>query len=99
MASDLLDIYNTSSSPRVVAVRQIPGLSVNYFDREGKISKEFTPNIQLKQTRFTTEALNYYDKYRQSFSVPESFQPIRQGVNLNRWNEKNSYYKAGQQQG
>lgn len=97
--SDLVDKYNKSDSPRVKDARTIPGLAVNYFDRENQTQIDFTPFAKLKKTDFTDSALNSLDKRVQEFSVPESFTPIDIGIPLNRWNDKKKYYNPGQSHG
>jgi hypothetical protein len=98
--SDLVDIYNRSTKPRPMEAKQIPGLEVNYIDRENRWSVGWT-NFQRRGsgTTWTDEALNYFDYISTHLSIPESFNRIESEIPLNRWNSQNSYYKPGQPQG
>lgn len=99
MATDLKSLYMDSSKARVKEARQIPGLAVNFFDRNSTYQTDFTTFQKLYITEYTNNALNYFDKVSLNFTIPTSFVPVEQGISLNRWNSKNKYYHPGQTQG
>lgn len=96
--SQLVDIYNRSNKLRPVQAKQIPGQTVDYFDRQHEFQTGWT-NFQKKgdPTSWLEKALQYYDDELNSMVVPESFVRHESGIPLNQWNPIKKYYEPGQQ--
>lgn len=93
--SQLLDLFNSSTKARPAASRLIPTQAVHFFDRTGDIQPGFTPFEPLRQTEYTSKALQYYNDERTNMVVPASFQPVEVGINLDRYSPDTPYYKPG----
>jgi hypothetical protein len=95
--SQLVDIYTRSTKLRPMQAKQIPGLAVNFVDRENKFQNGWTNNQRKGDpTSWSIQALNYYDTELKEMVIPESFVPAEQGIPLNQWNPKRRYYTPGQ---
>jgi hypothetical protein len=94
--SDMLTRYNESKAPRVAEAKKIPDLAVDFVDTQDVFQKGWT-NDQKRgdPTTFTTTALGYYDVEVKNILIPDGFQPIEQGVPLNRYGPKNKYSVPG----
>jgi hypothetical protein len=94
--SDMEKRYNESKAPRVAEARQIPKLAVDFVDMQDQWQKGWT-NDQKKgdPTTFTTKALDYYNTEVKNISVPDGYQPIEQGVQINRYTPEKKYFVPG----
>jgi len=95
--SQLVDIYNRSNKLRPVQAKQIPDMTVDYFDRQHDFQEGWT-NFQKKgdPTSWKENALQYYDNELNSMVIPESFVRHESGIPLNQWNPTTRYYQPGQ---
>lgn len=90
--SNIVDLYNKSTKPRVVAARQIPQEATDFFDREHKIADGFTTGVKKgDETQF--KALDEYDEKVQELTPPESFDPQQP---LHRYTPETPFYDPGQ---
>ena len=93
----LLDLYNTSTKPRVTQARQIPDQAVHFFDLQSKFeANEFA--LQRKQgdpTDYTPYALDYYDYELTNMVIPQSFIRTDPSIPLMEWNPTTPYYTPG----
>ena len=94
--SELIRIYETTNRLRPAEARVIPGQEVNFFDRDSQFSANFKTFAQLKETRFTERALQYYNEEFASMVLPSSWRPIWEGIPLNRWTPDAPFYTPGQ---
>lgn len=98
--SQLVDLYNRSQKLRPVQAKQIPGLEVDYFDRQHDFQEGWT-NFQKKgdPTSWKEHALKYYSDELSTMVIPESFVRHEQGIPLNQWNPEQKYYVPGRTPG
>lgn len=93
--SNILDLYQKSAKNRVKEARSIPDQAVNFIDRDNTFQEGWTNNQSLRKTTFTDSAMQHYDEERKQMVTPESFQPVEDGVPLNRYAPGQGYYNPG----
>ncbi len=94
--SDLVKMYEASQKTRVVEAKQIPSLATNFFDPTSQFAAGFTPNLQPGDEKFTDLAQQYYNEELKTIVIPDGFQPLDQGISLNRWTPDKKYFTPGQ---
>jgi capsid protein len=99
MALNLEQIYLRSQKPRPTEAKQIPELAVNFVDRENTFHVGWGNFQELKVTAYTPRALDYYEEKLLNMVVPESWNPIENGIQLNRWRRSEGYYRPGEAPG
>lgn len=98
--SDMVKRYNESNKPRPKEARQIPGLEVNFVDRQNQFQTEYkTFRKHGDPTAWTAGALDWYKNELNTIMIPDGFVPSEQGVTLNRWTVEKKYYNPGQPSG
>jgi hypothetical protein len=95
--SDLLDRYTNSKNPRIVNIRNIPNLAVNFVDQQDTFQKGFvTFERPGDPTYFTDKATEFYTEERNNITTPDSFNTLEPDIPLNRWGPKSKYFNPGQ---
>lgn len=92
--------YLSSNKPRPAEARNIPNLAVNMVDIQNQYQTQFKTFTQKGQpTTYTAKALDYYSDEVANMVLPEGYQPVEQGVQINRWTPAKGYYNPGAGQG
>ena len=98
--SQLVDIYNRSTKLRAEQAKQIPGLEVDFFDRQKEFQSGWTNNQKKGDpTAWTENALGHYNTELAEMVTPESFVRHEEGIQLNQWNPRQKYYVPGRAPG
>ncbi len=96
----MLQRYEASAKLRPAQAKQIPGNPVNMIDQDNKFQEGFSVNMTKGAgTKYTAEAMEWYDEELKTIVVPEGFTPTEEGVTLNRWSPTKKYYTPGEHVG
>lgn len=92
---DLIEIYERSNKPRPTQAKQIPDQKTNFLDIEKTFTNQFSTFPELRQTTYTDRSLGYYSEERDGIVIPESFNPVEELIQLNRYAPREGYYRPG----